>query len=121
MGGLTKALPLVGAVAGGAIGSAVPGVGTVAGAGLGMGLGSASQGLLSKPLEQPTQGPAPIGGDGTMSRRLNELKSSSDNALQQLRQAALALPQLPPEVRTEAAHPIFTALISDAYGRPMKG
>jgi hypothetical protein len=130
MGGLTKALPVIGAVGLGAaagplgLGAAGASAGATAagGAGLGLGVGSALQGMLSKaPEQQMQQEQSSVGNDGAFARRMQSLKSSSDNNLQQLKQAALALPQLPPEVRTEAAHPIMTALISDAYGRPVKG
>ena len=118
MGQLAPALPLIGAAAG----SVVPGVGTAAGMGLGMGVGSAAQGLLTpKPqaqAEQPQQG---VGGGGAMENRLAQLRQNTDGKLQQLRQAALALPSLPPDLRQEATQPIMTALIQDAYGRPMKG
>jgi hypothetical protein len=115
MGGLTKALPLIGAGVGAAVGGP-------AGAGLGMGLGSATQGMLAKAPEMAQQQQQPgVGSDGSMSRRLESLKSNTSNHLQSLKQAAMALPGLPPEARAEAAQPIMTALIQDAYGRPMKG
>lgn len=130
MGQAAKFLPVAGAaaggIAGGVAGSAVPALGTTMGAMTGSGAGMAAGGalaqLMQKPQEQESASPiVPSGGGDALSRRLGNLKSQSDSGLAGLKQAALALPNLPPDLRQEAAHPIMTALLQGSRGQNMRG
>lgn len=112
-------LPIAGAIAG----SVVPGVGTALGANAGAiagGMAGAGAGNLAggavKSVNKAFSGPdreaaAPAPAESPMSRRM---AATGDDTFTQLRNAATALPELPPEMRQMYAEPIFAALKAGA-------
>lgn len=100
---------LVGMGAGAAIGSIVPGVGTLAGAGLGATLGGVTGGLVAPP-KAPEQN---VETGGAMQRRLSAYQPPQNN-LTPVREGILALKDVSPQVREEAAAPLFQAYMRGA-------
>lgn len=95
--------------------------GMAAGAALGGPAGAATGGSLGGMIgglqaQNQSAGPAQVGrqNDSAMQRRM---LANQEDRLQALREATLALPQLPPEMRQEYAKPLLTAYTAEAKSR----
>lgn len=118
-------LPAVGTIAG-AVGGAIiggPG-GAAAGASLGASLGGAAGSIGGQILGKndtagsSVQSPLINTNDNPMARRLAQ---SQGDHFSQLKQAAMALPNVPEDVRQTSVEPIMTALYESAWQKRTSG
>lgn len=106
-------MPLkIAGMAGGAMAGGLPGA--MAGAQL----GQAAGGMINNPRDPNNALNVGMAGAGTVSTAMNRRAQALEgDSFETLKQSIQAVPQLPPEVRTEVARPLLQAYVTEARTR----